>query len=246
VKSIFKIGVKPEKKDIKFLFLLAFFEPFIYFLGESFGMQYVSSTLASVIISTIPLFSPLAAFLLAKEKISLINFAGIIISFIGVLIMVLEPDFSLHESPKGIALMFLAVAAAIFYTIMVKKLSYKYKPITILSWQYFFGAFLFLPLFLKYDLQNFLSVKPDLRLIVTLFELVVFASILAFFFFIMVVKKLGINKTNVFTNFVPIVTAITAYYVLPEEEINLKVGVGITIAIIGIFVAQIKRKSSLK
>lgn len=244
VKTIFKIGVFPERKDIKILFLLAFIEPFTYFLGESFGMQYVSSTLASVIISTIPVFSPFAAFLLAKEKISLINFIGIIISFIGILVMVLEPDFSFHESPVGILLMLLAVTAAIFYTIIIKKLVSKYKPITILTWQYSFGFLLFLPLFLIFDFQHFITVKPDFRLVSTMIQLIVFASILAFFLFIKVVDKLGINKTNVFTNFVPVVTAITAFFVLPEEEINLKVVIGIIIAIFGIFIAQIKSKAS--
>ena len=243
IKLIFKIGIKPDKKDIKFLFLMAFFEPFAYFLGESFGMQYVSSTLASVIISTIPVITPLAAFLIVKEKISLISMLGIIISFTGILVMVLEPDFTLKESPKGIALMFLAVFAAIIYTIMIKKLSSKYKPITILLWQYFFGALLFLPLFLIYDFQSYILVKPDFRLISTLLALVVFASLLAFFFFITVIDKLGINKTNVFTNFVPIVTVVAAYFILPEENINAKVVVGMMIAIIGIFVAQIKRKT---
>ena len=50
---------KIKASDLKYFLLLAFFEPFLYFMGESFGMTMVSSTLAAVIISTIPLFSPL-------------------------------------------------------------------------------------------------------------------------------------------------------------------------------------------
>ncbi|MEA3444978.1 MAG: DMT family transporter, partial [Bacteroidota bacterium] len=42
---------KIEKKDIKLIMVLAFFEPFLYFVGESFGMSYVSPVLGSVIIS---------------------------------------------------------------------------------------------------------------------------------------------------------------------------------------------------
>ena len=50
-------------------------------------------------------------------------------------------------------------------------------------------------------------------------------------------------KTRFLCTFVPIVTVVAAYFILPEENINAKVVVGMMIAIIGIFVAQIKRKS---
>ena len=50
-----------KKGDRKYFFLLALFEPFLYFLGESFGLTYVSSTVGSVIISTIPVFAVIFA-----------------------------------------------------------------------------------------------------------------------------------------------------------------------------------------
>lgn len=243
IKKIFKIGLRPKKKDIKYFFLLALFEPFIYFLGESFGLKYVNSTVASLMVGTIPVFTPLVAYFVIKEHLSVFNFIGILISFVGIMIMVIEPDFSLKANPFGILLMLVAVAGAVGSTLIVKKLSGKYKAYTILSWQTLFGALLFLPLFLIFDLSNFLTVKPDLKVVMTLLELTVFATILAFFFFIKVVDKLGVSKTNVFTNFIPIVTAITAYFVLPEEEVNARIFMGIFVTLIGIFIAQ---KRSLK
>lgn len=243
IKTVFKIGVTPAKGDMKLLLLLSFTEPFLYFLGESFGMKYISSTLASVIISTIPVFSMIIAWIFVKEKLSLINIVGIIISFVGIIILVLQPDLTFKESPLGIALMMLAVFAAVFYTILIKKLSAKYKPLTILTWQYIFGTLLFLPLFLIFDYSDFIKVKPDIKLVTTMLELIIFASILAFFFFIQVVDNLGITKTNVFTNFVPVVTAITAWILLPDEYPSVKNIVGIMIVIFGIFFSQIKRKS---
>ena len=43
--------------------MLAFFEPFFYFLGESFGLTYVSATVCSVLISTIPVFATIGAWI---------------------------------------------------------------------------------------------------------------------------------------------------------------------------------------
>ena len=53
-------------------------------------------------------------------------------------------------------------------------------------------------------------------------------------------------KPGAFTNLVPVVTAVTAWFFLPEENISIKTVVGISITIIGIFVAQINRNRNGK
>jgi drug/metabolite transporter (DMT)-like permease len=45
-----------KKKDLKLFLMLAFSEPFFYFIGESLGMLYVTPTVAAVVVSLIPLF----------------------------------------------------------------------------------------------------------------------------------------------------------------------------------------------
>ena len=105
--------LKVEKKDYKTFLLLAFFEPFLYFMGESFGLKYVTSTMGAMIIATIPLFSPVAASRFYGEKLSVRNLIGIILSFIGVGIVVFDSSFNFVASPLGIGLEFLAVFAAI-------------------------------------------------------------------------------------------------------------------------------------
>ena len=243
IKFLFRIKIKPAKGDMKWLFLLSVTEPFMYFLGESFGMQYISSTLASVIISTIPVFSIIIAYIFVNEKLNWLNITGIFISFFGILIMVLEPNLSIKESPLGIGLMMIAVFAAVFYTIFVKKLAAKYKPFTILIWQNIFGSLLFLPLFIGFEWTDFSQVEFDFKLVRTLSQLIIFSSLLAFFLFIHVVDKLGITKTNVFTNFVPVVTAITAWILLPNEDPSLKTAFGILVVILGIYFSQLKLKT---
>jgi len=86
---LFAIGyffkkLKPiAKADVSKFLLLSFFQPFLYFIGETIGLKYVSSTTASVLIATIPLFTPIVAYYFLKEKLSVLNFAGIIISVFG-------------------------------------------------------------------------------------------------------------------------------------------------------------------
>jgi drug/metabolite transporter (DMT)-like permease len=91
---------KVSGKNLKLFFLLSFLQPFLYFLGESYGLTYVSATVAAVIIATIPLFSPIAAYYFFKEKISLMNIIGISISIFGVLLVLLKDDLSIKANPK--------------------------------------------------------------------------------------------------------------------------------------------------
>ena len=80
---------KIEKKDRKWFFLLSLFEPFFYFLGEAFGLTLVTATLGAVIISTIPLVVPFAAYYIFRERLTPMNYLGLVISFGGVLLVVL-------------------------------------------------------------------------------------------------------------------------------------------------------------
>ena len=71
---------KVQKKDLPHLMLVSFCEPFMYFIGEANGMRIVSSTLGSLIISTIPIFSAVGAWLILREKLPLLVVLGLILS----------------------------------------------------------------------------------------------------------------------------------------------------------------------
>src|SRR5512138_3230917 len=96
---------KIEKKDRRLFLMLAVFEPFMYFIGESFGLTYVSATVGSVIISTIPVFATISAWILFRERLKPINYAGIIISFIGVVIFISNDNGTISFNLKGLLLL---------------------------------------------------------------------------------------------------------------------------------------------
>lgn len=239
--KLLKRGQKVARSDYGRFLLLALFQPFFYFLGESYALNdnNFSSTLAAVIISTIPLITPFFAYLFLKEKISLLNFAGFVISFLGIVLMVVNPDFSFRASPRGVLLEFGAVFAAIFYSIIVKKLTHKYSSFTIIKVQNVLGAVYFLPLFLIFDFHQFISVRPDMQLITSMLMLVVFASSGAYLLYIPVVREMGINTANIFTNFIPVFTAVTSFIVL-AEAFDLNKIIGMTVVIAGIIISQIR------
>jgi drug/metabolite transporter (DMT)-like permease len=239
VVRLLKKRQKIDKADYKTFLILAFIEPFCYFLGESYGLSMnVSSTVASVIIATIPVFTPIAAYFTFREKLTPLNYFGLFISFVGVLIMVINNDFSFAADPLGVLLLFFAVLSAMFYAVYIKKLTHKYNVFTILSVQNLIGAIYFLPLFLVFDFGHFITIKPTRELITALLQLSIFASTLAFLLFIPVVRDLGMTRANIFANFIPVFTAIFSYFIL-SEVLSFNKIMGMVIVISGVLLTNV-------
>lgn len=236
---------KIQPGDLKLFILLAFFEPFLYFMGESYGLLYVSSTVASVIVATIPLFSPIAAWYFYKEKLSRTNLYGLFITFLGVSLVVLDSSFNFTASPLGVSLEFLAVLGAIGYASILKGISHRYNTFTIITYQNLIGAFFFLPFWLGFEFRDFTSIPFHAQAFWAIVKLAIFASTFAFILFTYSVRNLGINKSNIFINVIPVFVAVIAFIVL-GDQLNFHQMVGIAIVISGLFLAQInwKRKKN--
>ena len=227
----------PSKKDFYWLILLSVFQPFLYFLAESYGVSLVSSTVSAVIISTIPVFTPIVAYLFLNDRISKLNIVGIIISFVGVLIVVLGKNLHFDGSVKGILFLFGAVFSALGYVVIIVKLTHKYNSFTIISWQNLFGTIMFLPLFFIVDFHDFSLSSISQHVIMNMLYLSLLGSSVAYVFFTYAIKNLGITKATLFTNLIPAFTAIFAYYMLNEELSIFKI-IGIIVVITGLFLGQ--------
>ena len=230
--------IRIRKEDRKLFFLLALFEPFLYFLGESFGLTYVSATTGSVIISTIPVIAALGAWLLYREKLKIINYLGIIISFIGILVFILNKEGGLSFDIRGIILLLFAVFSAVGYNLTLSRLVGSYDPLYIVNIQNMIGAVLFLPVFLIFELRHLGNTAITIKSLIPIFELALFASCGAFILFAYSVKHMGISKANVFTNCIPIFTAFFSFIVL-RDKMTIQNIAGMIIVIAGLFMSQI-------
>ncbi|MCU4162557.1 DMT family transporter [Carboxylicivirga caseinilyticus] len=228
-----------KKVDLKWFLLLAFFEPFLYFMGESFGLKIVSSTMGAVIVSTIPLFAPITDRLFFRSRMSWLNLTGIFISFMGVLFLIFEKDFSLTAPIHGILLMFVAVFSTMGYAIILKKIPDYYNAVSIITYQNIVGSIFFLPFFLTIDLNHLIETQITTNAIIAVVLLAIFASSLAFIFFTFGMRKIGISKANVFVNMIPVFTAFFAWWIL-KEELTIQKLIGIIIVTGGVFVSQLK------
>ncbi len=234
--------MKIEKKDISIIFAFSFFEPFLYFIFETYSLEYTSATVISIIIATIPIFTALLSKYYFKEKFSVINMLGVLISFLGIIVMLL-PDFVNNISGfLGVLLGFLAVFSAVGYGFYLRKLSKDYHPVIIITYQNIVASLLFLPIFLFLGFKNGFPAWDTLTQannLINILILVIFCSSLAFIFLVKGVQILGLGKSMIFCNLIPVITAIVSFFLLNEEFSIAKI-LGIVIVITGIFAVQKK------
>ncbi len=228
---------KIRLKDLPLFMLLAFFEPFLYFSGESLGMQIVSSTVASILIATVPLFTGIFAYLFIQEKLTWSNYIGMVISFLGVLAVIFSDNSTLTATWKGVLLIFVSVVSAVIYSFLIRRISDYYNPITIVAVQNGIAAFYFLPFFFIFDFKEMVSYPWEFSMVVPAIYLAVFASAFAYLGFIQGLREIGVSKANVFANFIPVVTATAAFFILGETMDRVKI-CGIILVVAGLVMSQ--------
>jgi drug/metabolite transporter (DMT)-like permease len=242
---LFSFGIRRlraiKRNDIKWFFLLAFFQPFLYFIFEGYGIQATSASFAAIIIATIPLFTPLGAWLVLKERITAMNFIGLFISFGGVALIIFNDKYGIAFSFIGFLILLGAVISAVGYMLVLKKLTGNYNSFTIATWQNVIGIVLFLPFFLSMSLPEFHGLQITKTIIWPLVALAILASSLAFIFNTYGVRELGPSKASAFTNSVPVFTVIFAFLLLGEPIGWVKV-TGMATVIVGLVLAQQSKK----
>ena len=155
--------------------------------------------------------------------------------------MLVSNEYSLAVHPVGILSLFGAVLAALLYSVLLKRLSFRYSPLNLIFYQNFIGILLFLPLFLFLDFSSFIKVVPDGRMIISFLCLSILASSLSFVFYAKTIKEIGISKANIFSNLIPVFTAIFSYLILSEVFTFQKIA-GIIIVVGGVFITTWYRK----
>lgn len=236
---------KVDKKDLPLFILGGIFQPFLYYILETFSYDALSSpTIAEALLSTSPVLAPFFAAAILREQVTRYNILGIIVSTVGMLLLVLvgASDFSIGN-PWGIACAFAAVSAAVLYTIVLRRIPPKYNPLTVVFYVQLSALVLFYPLCGFTDgISGFahlaeVDTMQLWRSLAAVGYLALGASVVAFICFCYTVRVIGVTRTNAFNNVRPAFTAIWMLLFFGEQLPWAK-WLGILLIIIGLFVCQ--------
>ncbi len=212
----------------RLVFLTAIFEPVLYFIFETKGLQYTSAPKASLIIATIPLLVLVLASFVLKERSKRASFFGILISLFGIWFLITGArDFSwgFQGSLIGDLLIFGAVFSAAIYIICARHLGKKYSSLEITTMQTLYGTIFFAVPFA----WEFPEVQWSLmsgRSMAALVYLTIFATIAAYLLYNHALTKIPAAKAAIFINGIPLVTIAGAWFLLEETLTPVQAGGG--------------------
>ena len=124
-----------QQQDLGKFLLLAFFEPFIYFVCETYGVEMTSPTISAMIIATIPIFSIAAGRIFFKEKITALNIVGVTLSLMGIIMVIMKGEIVGKDLLWGIILLLIAVIAEVGHASITKSLAGNYSSQIIVMYQ---------------------------------------------------------------------------------------------------------------
>ena len=236
-----------EKRDIPLFVLGGLFQPFLYFIFETYTYQsFASPTIAEAMLSTQPIMAPILAFIILREKVTRNNVVGILISTMGMLLLLLvgANNFALGN-PWGVLLAVVTVSMSVGYTIILRRIPTRYSSLSIVFYVQLVALVLFYAVWGVFDRQSLQDtiapLSADLSPVIAVGYLAVFASVTAFILFCYTVRQIGVTRANVFNNVRPVFTALLMWVIF-DEQLPIWKWVGIIVIVIGLFISQKQRK----
>lgn len=209
---------KIQKKDYLPIFLLGFFGVVIYHLGLNYGEQEITASAASLIIATIPVIMVILAVIYLKEKITRKITIGIILSFVGVIII--SVFGTVHASLKidyflSAIAVFIAALVGAGYSIAGKKLLERYSALSLTVYAFLFGSLGLLP-FIRPSLFTEVAAMSVTGWSAVLF-LAIFPTVIGYVLWYVALEVRTASEIGASLYFVPVLSTIISYFMLHEN-----------------------------
>ena len=144
------------------------------------------------------------------------------------------------EKYYGILFLFLAVAGAVGYSSICKRLTSTYNAITITTWQFLVGAILFFIPFMIWGLPQWRPEYLSFDVLKSVIALAVLCSSLSFVLYTKAIEGLGMTRASIFSAMIPAVSAVVAYFMGQESFTTMQI-FALAIAISGVVLSQLRK-----
>ena len=218
---------------------IATFNTFLYY-----GLQTTTATNALLINSSIPMIIIVLSAFILKTKITKVQSLGIVFSTLGVIYLILKGNFeTLYtlEFTNGDLWVLLACVNWALYSVLLKFKPKDLNSLEFLSITVFIGVVLLYCAFLIQGYSFSLSFMENSDVLYSLIYMVIFPSILSFYFWNTASVEVGVGKAGQFTHLMPIFGAILAYIVL-DEVLQAYHFVGIVLIALGLYISLVLYK----
>lgn len=189
-----------------------------YFFTENTALEITLATNVAFIVCTAPLLTTILSLLIyKKEKATAGLVGGSLLALVGVALVVYNGHFILKISPLGDFLTLLAAFSWAFYSLIMKKMSGRYRTTFITRKIFFYGILTILPAFILHPWQFSLSGLWQPAVWMNLLFLGVLASLVCFVVWNIILKQLGTVRASNYIYLNPLFTLIGSAVLLDEQ-----------------------------
>lgn len=204
-----KTNMKVEKRDIFMIILSGLVGCAFFHVFTVMSVKYIGATVSSLLFGFAAVFSLMIDFVFFKRKKTKLSILAVVVSLVGVYILMgINPSDLANTNFMGYAICLLSIISWVIYCFMADKVSDKYEKTVVLNYQAVVGAVATLPFLFLYPVDPGSLLNPSV--FINLIILGVFNSTFAYFLNIYAIKNIGVTFSNLFMNFLPIVTIIVA------------------------------------
>ena len=227
-------------KQWKVLFIMGVLGIISYNFFLYWALKYTTSMNAALVNSINPAVIVLFSSLLLKERISLKNGIGLVISLLGVLLVLTKGHLQqiLHlEYNKGDLLMIVTILIWTFYSIIGKKLK-SIPPISATAVSVSLGLIILLPFVFFSEFNYNISTQA----IVGIIYIAIFPSVGSFIFWNSALRHINASQAGIYLNLIAVFTAFLS--LILGQPITFVQVIGGILVFIGVYLSSLKAKEN--
>ncbi len=230
------ILLKPAWKHSLLLAITNNAVPFVLFSFASFGSD---SNILAILNATTAFNTMIIAFLWLNESVTKKQIFGLVLGFIGVVILV-NPESS-STSIISAVLCLIGATCYSFSTVFIQKYSASTNKFVLVGWSIVFSSLIMMPI----TVFNLPSEIPSSNALLSALWLGGISTGLAFFGYVYLIEKIGAVKTSTVAYFLPIFGIIWGGIFL-NEVITFGIIIGCATILMGVFFATSNNRNNIK
>lgn len=223
-------------KDIRPLLILGLLQPVFYFIFESYGIKYTSSSVAGILIALIPIAGLVLGGIILKERPTLLQVIFSVVSVAGVIVMTVTGELG-SVSQIGLLCLLGAVLSGSLFSVQSRRIADQFTAFerTYVMFGVGMAAFLVMALFgCGADWNKWLVPLGSGQFWVSIIYLSCVSSVGAFLLLNKALDVLDVTRSLVFSN-VTTVISVLAGVLLLHEQFSPVQAIGIVMVLVGVF-----------
>ena len=215
-----KARVNIKGKPVGLFLLMGLCQPVIYFIAETYGIKYTTSSFSGLTLSLIPITTAVISAFVLKERLSAKRLMWIICSVSGVALISVDQTSDGSIQAKGVLFLLISMLAASFFSVLSRSIADSFTSFERTFIMMLMGCVAFSGAALAEKgsafPRAFAALLTDTHVMLPVLFLSVLCSVGAFFCINYAMTYLEVSRAVVFTNLTPVVSVLAGTMILGE------------------------------